>query len=270
MGVLRTNKLRDLMRKGVPTVGTHIASTWTGVMEAIGHSGTMDYAEFTSISAPYDLYALDNLAIASSLFDMSTMIKIDPEPKHYLAQRAIGAGIQNILFSDLRTIADVEQAIRAVRAEPVGWNGASFNRLEGYVLGSGSKDFVKYTSDVVVAIMVEKMSLYEKIEDLMNFDGVDMIQFGGTDFSLSLGTPGDYSNPKLVEAEERTIKLALKHDKHPRGELFAGPTGTEGFIKRLQRFIDLGVRDFCIGSDLGIIFYWLKEYGALTRKALNL
>jgi len=257
------------MRKGLPTIGTHIASSWTGVIEAIGHSGMADYVEFTSISAPYDLYALDNMAMASELFDMSTMIKIDPEPKLYLAQKAINAGFQNILFSDLRTVQDVEAAVRAVRAEPKGWNGAFYSRLEGYVLPSGTEKFVRYTDDVVVAVMMEKQSLYEHAEDVMNMEGVDMIQFGATDFSLSMGTPGDYANPKLLEAEERTIKLALKRDKHPRGEIFATPAGVVGFQKRLKRFMDLGVRDYCIGSDLGILFNWMKEYGAMTRNSLS-
>jgi len=257
------------MRKGLPTLGTHIASSWPGVIEAIGHSGAIDYVEFTSISAPYDLYALENMARASELFDMSSMIKIDLEPKHYLAQRSIAAGFQSILFSDLRTLEDVQAAVRAVRAEPKGWNGAFYNRIEGYVLPSGTDKFVRYADDIVVAIMMEKKSLFERVEDVMNTDGVDMVQFGATDFSLSLGIPGDYNNPKLIEAEERTIKLALKYDRHPRGEVFSTSAGAEGFQKRMKRLMELGIRDFCVGSDLGILFNWMKEYGSLARTLLS-
>ena len=39
------------------------------------------------------------------------------EPRTYLAMRAIGSGIQNVLFADPRTVADVEECVRAVRAE---------------------------------------------------------------------------------------------------------------------------------------------------------
>src|SRR5438552_871628 len=77
--ILRKNRLRELMKKGTPTVGTHIHSSWPGIVEVIGNSGMADYVEFTRVYAPFDLYALDNLARTSELYDMSMMIKIDPE-----------------------------------------------------------------------------------------------------------------------------------------------------------------------------------------------
>jgi len=265
LSVLRRNKLRELLKEGKPTIGTHILSSWPGTVEVIGHSGVVDYVEFMSTYAPYELYSLDNLGMASELFDMSTMIKIDAEPKTYLAQRAIGAGFQNVLFADLRTLKDVEEAVRAVRAEPRGWNGCSMHRIEGYLLECGSEKFVRYCDDVVVAVMVEKKSLYDRLEDVMNTDGVDMIQFGLYDFSMTLGLWGQTKHPKVREAEEKTIKMALKYGKHPRAEV----DSMDGFEEAVKRYIDLGVRDFCVGTDVGILFESMKKYAGITREALE-
>jgi len=263
--VLRRNKLRELMRQGKPTIGTHIHSSWSGTIEIIGLSGTIDYVEFTSTYAPYDLYALDNMCMACELYNMSSMIKIDREPKTFLAQRAIGAGFQSVLFADLRSVNEVEEAIRAVRAEPKGWNGCSMHRIEGYLMEPGTEKFFKYCDDIVVAIMMEKKSLYDQLEDVMNLDGWDMVQFGPCDFAMTLGLWGQYSHPKVREAEEKTIKMALKYDKHPRAEI----ESTAGFEKNLRRYIDMGVRDFCIGIDVVILFEWMKKYGELTRRILE-
>src|SRR5579872_6705246 len=120
--ILRRNKLRQLMKEGKPSLGTHIHSSWPGIMEVIGNSQTMDYVEFSSVYAPFDMYAVENLARASELYDMSSMIKIDPEPSYFMAQRSIGAGFQNVLFSDFRTVKQVEDAVKAVRPEPDGMN----------------------------------------------------------------------------------------------------------------------------------------------------
>ena len=47
-------------------------------------------------------------AAPSDLFPhMTAMMKIEQEPRTYLAIRAIGSGIQNVLFADPRTVADV-------------------------------------------------------------------------------------------------------------------------------------------------------------------
>ncbi len=268
--ILRRNKLRELMRKGRPTLGTHLHSSWPGFMEIVGNAETMDYVEFSSVYAPFDLYALENLARASELYDMSTMIKIDPIPNYFLAQRAIGAGFQNVLFADFRTVKDVEDAIAAVRPEPKGKNGCWLHRVEGYTLKNGSKEFVKYAKEVVIAIMIEKKPLYDKLEDVLNLDDVDMIQFGPCDYSMSIGHAGEFSHPKVREAEERTIKLALKYDKHPRAELGTNYTsGEAGYEKALKRYSKLGVTDFCVGYDVEIILDWMQQYGRLTRKALS-
>jgi len=252
------------MRKGKPTIGTHVLSSWPTVVEVIGLTKAVDYVEFTSQYSPYDLYALENIARAAELHDLTAMIKVDAEPKMYLAQRAIGSGFQSILFADLRTVKDVEDAIRIVRAEPKGWNGCSNERAEKLTYG-GTKEFVKYCDDVVVNIMIEKNSLYEKLEDVMNLDGVDMIQFGPCDFSMSKGLHGQYKNAAIVDAERRTIKMALKYDKHPRAEI--GGTLPE-YEKKLKWYTSQGVKDFCIGTDTGIIFDWVKNYGKFTRESL--
>jgi len=262
---LRRNKLRKLLKQGKPTIGTHIHSTWPGIMEVIALSETMDYVEFTSEYAPYNLYSLENMCMAAELHDMSTMIKIDPEPKNYLAQRAIGAGFQSVMFANPRSVNDVEEAIRAVRSEPNGWNGCWMHRIEGYLLECGTKKAARYFDDIVVAIHMEKKSLYDQLEDVMNLDGVNMIQFGPGDFSMSLGIAGQTTHPKVREAEEKTIKMALKHDKHPRAEI----ESNEGYEKNLKKYIDMGVRDFCVGVEVVILYEWMKQYGGLTRKALE-
>ena len=269
--ILRRNKLRKLLRAGKHTLGTHIHSSWPGIMEVVGNSEMMDYVEFSSVYAPFDLYALENLARASELYDMSMMIKIDPIPNYFIAQRAIGAGIQNVLFADLRTVKEVEDAILAVRPEPEGKNGCWMHRIEGYSLECGTKNFVKYAKDVVIAVMMEKKPLYDKIEDVLNLDDVDMIQWGPCDMAMSMGIHADYSNPKLREVEERTIKLSLKYDKHPRIEIDSdASSGPAGFQRTLKRYMDMGVQDYCIGVDVVILLEWMKEYAGLTRKALKI
>src|SRR5919204_1231463 len=115
---MRRNRLRELLRAGRPTLGTHVHSSWPTIIELVGHSGMFDYVEFVAEYAPYDLYALENLGRAVDLFPhLSAMMKIEQEPRTYLAIRAIGSGIQNVLFADPRTVAEVEECVRAVRAE---------------------------------------------------------------------------------------------------------------------------------------------------------
>ena len=87
---------------------------WPAVAELAGHAGVFDYVEFVGEYAPYDLFALENLARAVEAFPhMTAMMKIEQQPRTYLAVRAIGSGIQNLLFADPRTVDDVRECVRA-------------------------------------------------------------------------------------------------------------------------------------------------------------
>ena len=185
MTELRRNRLRELLDADQASLGTHLISSWPSVVELVGLSGMFDYVEFVAEYGPYDLYALENLGRAVELFDhMSAMMKIEQEPRTYLAVRAIGSGIQNVLFSDPRTVEDVEECVSAVRAETPGSggrHGVGRRRDVGLVLEAGTPAFVEALDRAVIALMIEKDPAVENLEDLLGVDGVDMVQFGPAD-----------------------------------------------------------------------------------------
>ena len=139
---MRPSILRERLRSGQVTFGPHIHTVWPAVAALVGRSGVFDYVEFVGEYAPYDLFALENLARAVEVFPhMTAMMKIEQQPRTYLAVRAIGAGIQNVLLADPRTVDDVRECVRAVRAETPatgGIHGVGMRRDVGYVVDVGS------------------------------------------------------------------------------------------------------------------------------------
>jgi len=155
---MRPNKLRELLKSNKPTLSTHIHTTWPSVVEAIGHTGLYDYVEFVGEYGPFDLHDLDNLARAADIYNMSMQLKVDQEPRGFLAQRAIGSGFHSILFADCRSAADVQECVRIVRAETPedgGTYGVATRRFT-YMGYGGTKEYVQALRDIVVAIMIEK------------------------------------------------------------------------------------------------------------------
>ena len=260
----RRNVLREKLDAGEPSIGTHVHVLWPGMVEVIGHSGAMDYVEFQGEYAPYDLASLENFGRAVDLFPhMSSMMKIEQMPRTYLAVRAIGSGIQNLLFADVRNPDEAREAVASARAETPqtgGVAGAGMRRDVGYVVGPGSADYVEALEEGVVALMIEKQSAVEQLEDILSIGGVDMVQFGPADYSMSLGIPGQWDDPRVHEAEMRTIETALKMGVQPRVEL--GDSGGA------EPYLEMGVKHFCIGWDVSIIHDWCKEHGTALARLL--
>lgn len=262
---MRRNRLRELLKADQPSLGTHLMSSWPTLVELVGHSGMFDYVEFLAEYAPYDLYALENLGRAVALFDhMTAMMKIEQEPRTYLTVRAIGSGIQNVLFADPRTVTDVEACVRAVRAESPagrGLHGVGMRRDVGVVLEPGSPAFVQALDDAVVALMIEKAPAVENLEALLSVPGVDMVQFGPADYAMSIGLAGQWDHPKVRDAERYVIQTALKKGIAPRAEI-ARPEDA-------RKYLDLGVKHFCIGWDVSILYAWFQENGKAMRQLLG-
>jgi 4-hydroxy-2-oxoheptanedioate aldolase len=261
----RRNVLRELIDDGKPTIGTHVHSMWPGIAEVIGHAGTMDYIEFSGEYAPYDLFSLENFGRAIDLFpDMTSMIKIDQEPRTYISVRAIGSGIQNLLFTDVRSVSDAEACVRAARAETPedgGIVGVGMRRDVGYVLGAGSSEYVQQLRDGVVALMIEKSGAIENLEEILSVDGVDMIQFGPADYAMSIGKPGRFGDPEVTGAHQRAISAAMERGIRPRVELAS--------FEQAKPWIDVGIVDFCVGWDVRVIFEFCRREGEELAKLLG-
>lgn len=267
---MQENKLRELLKAGKPTLGTHLHSSWPAIVELVGHSRMFDYVEFVAEYAPFDLNGLENLCRTAELFDLSSMIKVDQEPRTFLAQRGIGAGFHSVLFADCRSAADARECIKAARPdtpEDEGSYGAGLRRqayklrFRGAPMEQIQKDYVQAIRDVVVVLMIEKKGAVEQLEEILSLPGVDMIQWGAADYTISVGRPGQWTSPETKAVEKRVFETALKMGVPPRCEINSPDAA--------KYYLDMGVRHFCIGSDVMVWFDWCRKNGEAMRKALE-
>lgn len=259
---MKPNKLRELLSAGKPTLGTRVQSTWPSVIEVIGHTGVYDYVEFVAEYAPYTLHDLDNLCRAAELFDMSMMIKVDYEGRAFTAQRAIGSGFHSVLFADSRSPEDARDFVRAVRPETPedgGLHGVGTRRFT-YMGYGGTPDYVQALRDVVIVLMIEKKQAVDRLEEILAVPGIDMVQWGPADYSMSIGHAGERGHPDVRAAEKKVLETSLKLGIPARAEI--------GSPDDARRFLDIGVQHFNLGVDLSILHQTLKRHGEGLRQLL--
>jgi 4-hydroxy-2-oxoheptanedioate aldolase len=260
---MRPNRLRQRLDAGQPTLGTHILACWPTLVELVGQAGNYDYIEFDGEYAPFTMHDLDNLGRAFELMDLAGMVKVEQTQYAHQAMRAIGSGFQSILFADVRTVEDARESVAAVRAETVplrrgkGLLGVGLRRDVGSMREPGSVGYVNALNDVIVAIMVEKRECVENLDAILSVPGIDMVQFGPADYAMSIGHAGDWGHPDVRAAERFAIETALKKGIHPRVEI-REPAQAEPYI-------EMGVKHFCMGWDVGILHeYWQKNGEAMA------
>jgi 4-hydroxy-2-oxoheptanedioate aldolase len=258
---VRENRLRKLLSEGKPSLGTRLQSSWPTVTEIVGRSQKFDYIEFLAEYAPYDLYALDNLGRAIELFPNFTgLIKMEQSAQAHLAIRAMAAGIQNLMFTDVRSAAEARECVRIVRPETPEAGGTHGNAA-GRAATGGLPAIVQEYNDAVIVLMIEKKGAVENLEEILAVPGIDMVQFGPSDYSMSIGQAGQRTSPQVVEAREYTIRTALKMGVQPRAEL------TEA--SEAEYYVKLGVKHFCMAADTTILARYYAEQGTAMREIIG-
>ena len=86
--------------------------------------------------------------------------------------------------------------------------------------------------------------------------GLDMVQWGPSDFTMSSGlTRGD---PEVKATERRLIETSLEMGVAPRIELQN--------LDNVQYYLDLGVKHFRIGADMAVLRNYYQSNGEALRK----
>lgn len=261
---MKENKIRALLNEGKSTVCTRLISTQSCFIEALGSTGNYDYAEFLGEYAPYGLFEMQNFCIAAELHNMGTMMKIDFQNRAYVTQKAIASGFQAIMFTDCHNAAEVAEAIRITTPDtPVdkGIFGYPNNRFIGYEPHLPQMEHAQRLRDIVRVFMIEKASAVDDIEAICSIKGVDMVQFGPSDYTMSLGWNQKEHKDEYKAAERKMIEVALKHGVHVRCEI---PT-----VEDAQYYIDLGVRHFCLSDQMAKLTQVWTQDGAHMRQVVS-
>lgn len=147
-----------------------------------------------------------------------------------------------ILVPHVMGVEDAKKIIEITRFYPVGRRAIDGGSADG---GYTNMDFAEYLHQAnhqrFVIFQIEDVEALQELDQIAALDGFDMLFFGPGDFSQSIGAPGDWNNPILLEARELVAQVANKHGKI---------AATTGSIDKLDEFKDMGYRFINVGADV--------------------
>jgi 2-dehydro-3-deoxyglucarate aldolase/4-hydroxy-2-oxoheptanedioate aldolase len=110
---------------------------------------------------------------------------------------------------------------------------------------------------VMVVMQIETKRAVEAREEILSVPGIDAVMIGPADLSISLGVPGDFQHPKMVEAME-----AIRDSCNKRGIAPGTQTRT---LPLAQFWKERGMRFLGTGSEAAM----LVDRGKEIVKALS-
>ncbi len=212
--MMKENKLRRILREKRTSVSTRLWSTWPIYTEVLGVGGNFDYMEFVAEYAPFSQTDLENLAWAAELYDMGSMIKVDDSARRWRRWWPMVAGTSGLY-------------------------GCPTRQFISSPAGVTQQEHIQRLNGIVLCFMIEKQEAVENVEEICSVPGVDMVQFGPSDYCMSRGWNRSDHAEDYKAAERRVIEAALRHGVQPRCEINAP--------EEAQYYIGLGVRHFSLG-----------------------
>lgn len=163
--------------------------------------------------ATKDLSGLRHLILAAEAFRIPAVVRVREQNACHI-QQFLEAGAAGILFADIRTRKDAEQAVRLVKFPPLGVRGSySVARDNGYNAPRFAEYVAHANEEVFVGAIVEGVQGAENIDEIAAVEGVDAIMFGPGDTALELGVPQQYEHPRVRELRDRVVESTKKSGK---------------------------------------------------------
>jgi 4-hydroxy-2-oxoheptanedioate aldolase len=197
-----------------------------------------------------DWSALETQIFAAKAHNADVMVRV-PRGGYSDYIHPLELDAAGIMVPHVMSLADAQAVVRMTRFHPIGRRAVDGGNADGAYCGV---EFMQYLREAnaqrFLCIQIEDPEPLDELDAICALDGIDIIFFGPGDFSHSIGDPGNFDHPRLLDARRRVAESALRHGK------WAGTVGNPGTAAELAA---MGYRFINIAADVLAIADYCKE-----------
>jgi 2-keto-3-deoxy-L-rhamnonate aldolase RhmA len=167
--------------------------------------------------------------------------------------RALDGGAVGVVVPHVDGPEDAARAVKAARYPPAGARSLSGLLPQlGYRSLPAPEHMRQMDALTTVLGIIETREAVERVDAIAAVPGLDALQVGTTDLSVSLGVPGEVDHPMVQEAVRRTTEACRRHGK-------IAAVGGAYRPNALRLYAGMGVKLLLVGNDLGLLVGALRE-----------
>ncbi len=189
------------------SIGSWITIGHPAIAEIMAKAG-FDWLTVDMEHSAITLYQVQQLVQIIELSGITPLVRVG-ENNPNLIKRVMDTGSHGVIVPMVNTKEDAINAVNAAKYPPLGTRGVGLARAQGYGL-----EFEKYkewvNKESVVIVQVEHIDAVNNLEDILSVDGVDGFIVGPYDLSGSLGRPGEFEHPDVIDALKRVREISEK------------------------------------------------------------
>lgn len=188
-----------------------------------------------------DWSTLNSQIWAAKSHDTDVMVRI-PRGSYSDYVKPLEMDATGILVPHIMSVEDAKQVVKWTRFHPLGMRAIDGGSADGAYTKMDFAEYLRQSNEQrFIVLQIEDVEAMNELDAIAAVPGYDMLFFGPGDFSQSIGAPGEWDHPKLIEARKLVAKAANDHGK------FAA---TSGSINSLEEFLDMGYKFVNVGADV--------------------
>ena len=234
---MKAFKIKELLEKGHPSIGSWLQIPDTSVAMIIGSAGydwvavDLEHGTFSDRVLP-DVFT----AIAhKGTIPLARLAQAESKD----IKKALDAGAHGIILPMIESAEQLEKAVLQSLYPPRGTRGVGYCRANGF--GKNFSDYKKAADDILIVAQIENIKAVENLDSILSVKGLDAIMIGPYDLSGSMGLTGQFEHPRYLETLKK-IELKAKEHQIPMGLHVVQPDedALSGTITRGYQFIAYG------------------------------
>ena len=257
-----SNPLIDRMRSGQAALGMNIrlarSADVARIAKATGH-------DFIFIDGQHSIFSLETIghiaqtALAIGVAPLARVLSVDDPNTPLLLDN----GVTGIVFPDVNNADEARRAVAKAKFPPVGRRSVAGGYPHFDYRATPLAEAIPVLNELATVVcMIETREGLANVEEIAAVDGVDVVHVGSNDLLTSMGKPGRFGDPEIVEAVEKVIRAAKAHGK------FTGIGGDRN-VERQVRLIRAGARFVTTQTDIGFLMAAANAVTGELRKALG-
>jgi 2-dehydro-3-deoxyglucarate aldolase len=219
------NTLKTKLKNNELTIGSWITIGHPSVIEILSNAG-FDWLTIDMEHTAIDYSTAQTLISTIQSHGMAALVRVSKNDEVYI-KRVMDAGADGVIVPMINNAADAKMAVEFVKYPPEGKRGVGLYRAQKFGLNNGFEYYKNWlTENAIVIAQIEHIDAVTNIEDIISTPGIDGVIIGPYDLSGSIGVPGNFDDPKVINALSKYERVCREknfpmgfHVIQPDGEL---------------------------------------------------
>lgn len=160
-------------------------------------------------------------------------------------------GATGIMVPHVLTADEAAALVRQVKFHPIGCRALDGGNADNCFGSLGTLEYIQQANqNTLLILQIEDPQAIQHVDKIAAIPGVDMLFFGPGDFAHALGIPGEYNDPRILEARDQLVQSTRRHGKL---------AGTVSLGNDISHLINQGFQLINIAADVAELRQGFKK-----------